>query len=283
MRTHARLRVVEGEVVIEDLGSRNGTIVNGERVASAGLHAGDTLSLATVAFELLASGVELLRRGAASADGATIVEMPSPGASVLAATPRPNRPRARGRPQGNPPRNGGSERDLAALGIDVTVTDVLALGSGLGSFVFVDLLRNSGVPLSASASWAISPRPTGATSGSAVTRRSRRTSGCARVRLEPDNPWGLPGYAVRERRGNLQRGDLKTTAQVLWSIFGELRSPRLHPPLRGRFRQCRPRVRPHRPGPDVRLGRIRTIRKTTDGRILAIASAGEGVPATGSR
>ncbi len=62
-RTHARLRVVEGEVVIEDLGSRNGTIVNGERVASAGLHAGDTLSLATVAFELLASGVEFVEQG----------------------------------------------------------------------------------------------------------------------------------------------------------------------------------------------------------------------------
>lgn len=34
-RQHARLRIVGGEAVVEDLGSKNGTFVNGERIATA--------------------------------------------------------------------------------------------------------------------------------------------------------------------------------------------------------------------------------------------------------
>ncbi len=208
-----------------------------------------------------------------------MVEMPSPGASVLAAIP-PAEP-------SEEPEAGlkailrapiVSERDLAALGIDVTVTDVLALGSGLGSFVFVDLLRNSGVPVERISVLGNEPTPYGR-----YQRLCRNSQIPPHERLrsnsdsEPDNPWGLPGYAVREMWGNLQRGDLKTTAQVLWSIFGESAIADTYTPRSGDVFANVARESA-RIGWDrmLRLGRIRTIRKTTDGRILAIASAGEG-------
>src|SRR5438067_1376184 len=49
-RHHSRLTLAQGDVTIADLGSRNGTIVNGERVAegSRALGAGDVVSLGEV-------------------------------------------------------------------------------------------------------------------------------------------------------------------------------------------------------------------------------------------
>ena len=45
-RHHARIRVQAGEVTIEDLGSKNGTLVNGQRLtAVSALHPGDAISI----------------------------------------------------------------------------------------------------------------------------------------------------------------------------------------------------------------------------------------------
>lgn len=56
-RRHARLRSIAGEVVLQDLGSTNGTFVNGERIESRRLRDGDTIGLGrttTLRFTLLA-------------------------------------------------------------------------------------------------------------------------------------------------------------------------------------------------------------------------------------
>ena len=42
-RLHCRLLVADGEVVVENLGSTNGTFVNGRKVERATLHPGDQL------------------------------------------------------------------------------------------------------------------------------------------------------------------------------------------------------------------------------------------------
>ncbi len=46
-RRHARITTFDGEVMIEDLGSVNGTFINGERVAEARLEAGDRILVGT--------------------------------------------------------------------------------------------------------------------------------------------------------------------------------------------------------------------------------------------
>ena len=67
-RSHARIRVVDGGLAIEDLGSRNGTLVNGERVASADLRPGDTFTLGRQSLEVIDAGLTP-RRTAISSDG----------------------------------------------------------------------------------------------------------------------------------------------------------------------------------------------------------------------
>ena len=51
-KQHCRIERVEGKLFVEDLGSRNGTFVNEERVTKSELHIGDTLQCGSVVFRL---------------------------------------------------------------------------------------------------------------------------------------------------------------------------------------------------------------------------------------
>jgi pSer/pThr/pTyr-binding forkhead associated (FHA) protein len=52
-RRHCCLTEVDGEVLVRDLGSINGTWINGRRVESGRLRAGDELSIATFSFSVV--------------------------------------------------------------------------------------------------------------------------------------------------------------------------------------------------------------------------------------
>ena len=58
-RQHARLQVMPDGIAVEDLGSANGTFINGKRVTQATLHPGEELRLDTVRFLLVAPGMEV--------------------------------------------------------------------------------------------------------------------------------------------------------------------------------------------------------------------------------
>ncbi len=58
-RRHAQLRTVSDGIHVEDLGSANGTFINGERVKQGVLMPGDELRLDTVRFTLIVPGQEL--------------------------------------------------------------------------------------------------------------------------------------------------------------------------------------------------------------------------------
>jgi pSer/pThr/pTyr-binding forkhead associated (FHA) protein len=51
-RRHCTISVVAGQVEVRDLGSSNGTLVNGRQVRSAKLHPGDILSIAGIHYRL---------------------------------------------------------------------------------------------------------------------------------------------------------------------------------------------------------------------------------------
>lgn len=57
-RTHARLMPTENGVQVEDLGSSNGSYINGKRVLRGEAHVGDELMFDTVRFRLAASSVQ---------------------------------------------------------------------------------------------------------------------------------------------------------------------------------------------------------------------------------
>jgi pSer/pThr/pTyr-binding forkhead associated (FHA) protein len=57
-RKHARLIPTEGGVIVEDLGSTNGSFVNGERVQRAVAKPGDEIGFDTLRFRLFEVGKE---------------------------------------------------------------------------------------------------------------------------------------------------------------------------------------------------------------------------------
>ena len=90
-RKHCRLIREEDSVRIEDLGSSNGTYVNGQRVQEAILQPGDTVRVGPVAFVLQVDGVPAEdemqpNEGAAAAPG------DETGAGMAAAPTRARRP-----------------------------------------------------------------------------------------------------------------------------------------------------------------------------------------------
>lgn len=63
-RHHARLKPTADGVMVEDLGSANGTWINGKRVQQGLLKAGDELRLDTIRFLLIAPGAEIPKAAA---------------------------------------------------------------------------------------------------------------------------------------------------------------------------------------------------------------------------
>lgn len=55
-RKHAKISVGEGKILIEDLGSTNGTFVNGEKIKQARLKEGDRVLIGTSILKLVAQG-----------------------------------------------------------------------------------------------------------------------------------------------------------------------------------------------------------------------------------
>src|SRR5687768_1782650 len=55
-RKHAKITVDQGKILIEDLGSTNGTFVNGEKVKQARLKEGDRILIGTSILKLVQQG-----------------------------------------------------------------------------------------------------------------------------------------------------------------------------------------------------------------------------------
>ncbi|MGI8430514.1 MAG: protein kinase domain-containing protein [Solirubrobacteraceae bacterium] len=101
-RRHARVaRDASGQLMIEDLGSANGTFVNGERVrAREVLKVGDSIQIGSTTLQLT--------------DGGRVPAPPAPGTPVPPAAPPAKRPPAAHRPPAQPPRPPAPARRPAA-------------------------------------------------------------------------------------------------------------------------------------------------------------------------
>ena len=88
-RHHAELRNVGGQYHLVDLGSNNGTFVNGQRITAAPLSAGDVVVIGTSTFRL--AGQEL-QEFPSAATGAAPPPVPSPDPAAPASPPAPATP-----------------------------------------------------------------------------------------------------------------------------------------------------------------------------------------------
>lgn len=275
-RQHARLKVVGDTIVLTDLGSGNGTFVESQRTESADLRPGDEFRIGAATFRLQAVD-DRSESVAISAEGTVIVQPGrlDPDATHVVASlepePADEREAVPARILAQPVI---SEAELESLGVPVTVTEYAAIGGGLGSFVWTDMLRNSGVPASEIAVVGVDDLPHARyerlCDNSQIPRHERLRSNSDSC---PDNVWGFPGYAVREAWRELRRGNLRLAGNVLWQIFGEPALSQTYTPRAGDvFRSIERESARIGWSTMLRKGRVRAIRKTQEGRLLAVIS-----------
>lgn len=74
-RKHAKITTVEGKIVIQDLGSTNGTFVNGEKIKKARLKEGDRVLIGTSILKLISAADSKLASNASSMDRGELQQM----------------------------------------------------------------------------------------------------------------------------------------------------------------------------------------------------------------
>ncbi len=268
-RFHALIDTDSGGLVVIDQNSRNGIFVNGNRVGAsdrASLANGDTLQIGP--YQIVLSF------------GARTQPFPPARNSQIFFNPNtqlpdPNQPppsaTATTTSKFPPPLFQASEvavQDLHATGLSVDEVDYAAIGAGLGSFVWVDLLRIYGVKCSSIAALGIDPLP---------YSRYKQLCLCSQIPLHerlrsnsdscPDNIWGWPSYALREVWHDAVHGRLREALGYLWQVFAEptfaqTYTPRAENVFASLDREAK------RIGWEqmFRYASVRSIRKTTDGR-----------------
>lgn len=287
-RAHARIVVDDaGRATLEDLGSSNGTFLEGEKVQSAQIRPGDELGIGGVT--LMVTSAEPDLAGSATVIGLDLHALDSADAG---ATVVPGAAASRGAPvaQSAPAAGGApavgaipeailnakviSERALKEAGVDVQQVEVAALGAGVGSFVFVDLLRASGMAKADIAVLGIEDSPMARwarlCSNSQIPPHERIRSNSEST---PDNIWGFPGYAVREAVRELRRGRVAPGLSLFWGVFGEPAVAQTYTPmLRDVVSSVDREAERIGWAEMLRHGRIRAIRKSEEGRLVAILS-----------
>ena len=293
---HARIEVDGEAVVVHDESSTNGTFLNDERIEAADLVAGDRLSLGattlqltggpqpdrTVVLESDADATVILDIATEADDAAPLAEVAAtPPVAEPAATGEETRI-VSGTPDSIVPPELLSEdllleEALRAAGVEVQRVDYLAVGGGIGSFVWVDALRSSGVPAEAITVVGADEHPSDRyemlcrNSQIPLHERLRSNSDSC-----PDNIWGFPGYAVREIWGAARRLQLRDAARASWKIFGEPGIAQTYTPRAQDVFASIHREEERIGWSDMlRRGRIRAIRKSDAGRYIVIVSVSD--------
>jgi pSer/pThr/pTyr-binding forkhead associated (FHA) protein len=268
-RFHVLIDTDSGALVVIDQNSRNGTFVNGQRVATNGrtfLANGDSLQIGpyqiTIAFGARTQLSAPSRNSQIVFNPNTGLPDPSPPPAIPVATTTRNFP---------PPLFQALEvavQDLHGTGLPVEEVDYATVGAGLGSFVWADLLRISGVKSSQIAALGIAPQPYSRykqlclNSQIPLHERLRSNSDSC-----PDNIWGWPSYAVREAWHNALRGHWGTAFGYLWQVFAEPTFAQTYTPrAQNVFASLDREVKRIGWEQMFRYGSVRAIRKTTDGR-----------------
>lgn len=171
-----------------------------------------------------------------------------------------------------------SVTQLVALRTRIVEATYVALGGGIGSFVWVDHLRICGVP--ADKIWAvgITPEPHGRyrrlCQNSQIPEQERLRSDSGSM---PDNLWGWPGYAMREFGQELVQANFGRAAQIIWQIFTENAFSNVYTPTAKQVYQAIEMEAARIGWSQIwQFGRIRCIRKSDDGRYAVLCEDDAG-------
>ena len=284
-RYHALINWEENQLVVIDQNSVNGIFVNSNRQARSVINSGDILKIGpyeiTLSFTLNRS---------TPVSSPTPISAPTPTNSTIQFNPGTNLPDPTLPPQqavtplgsSFPPPIFQEEKvpvqALHATGLRVDETDYLALGAGLGSFIWVDFLRLYGVRSEKIIALGLDKEPYARykqlclNSQIPLHERLRSNSDSC-----PDNIWGWPSYALREAWRDFGKGRLNNSLQYLWKVFAEPDYAETYTPRAANvFDSIDREVKRIGWEKIYRYGRIRAIRKTDDGRYCVAYSRGRG-------
>lgn len=264
----------ENDFFIIDQNSVNGLFVNGQRQTRCQLSNGDTLQIGpymiTVRFGINTTISTPTHPSTIQFNPQTNIPDPS-----LSPVP-PVNPVATNFP---PPIFQSHKVDLQAVhatGLPVDECDYLAVGAGLGSFIWVDLLRISGVKAEKIMAVGLEPAPYARykrlclNSQIPLHERLRSNSDSC-----PDNIWGWPSYALREFWHDFTKGNINSAFKYLWQVFAEPTFAETYTPRAGNVFDSIDREAKRIGWEQIyRYGRVRAIRKTEDGRYCVAYSRG---------
>lgn len=275
-RYHALIDWEQDHLVVIDQGSVNGVYVNGQPQTRSVLVNGDTLQigpyLIAVTFGASASAPDTSPPSTIHFNANT--NRPDPSLPVV----QPLAPVASNFPPLAFQAQKVAVQALHATGLPVDESDYLAIGAGLGSFLWADLLRISGVRADKIVALGLEAEPYARykrlclNSQIPLYERLRSNSDSC-----PDNIWGWPSYALREAWGDLAKGEIKSAFKYLWQVFAEPTFAETYTPRAGNVFDSIDRETKRIGWNQIyRYGRVRVIRKTDDGRYCVAYSRGPG-------
>lgn len=262
-RFHALIDIESNELVVIDQNTVNGTLVNGQRQVRSLLANGDTIQIAdyqiTVSFVIPAPLASTIPQ---TINFNPETDLPESGIAV------PPIPIGQNFPPNLFQSSQVNVQDLYATGNVIDEVDYTAVGAGLGSFVWVDLLRICGIETNQIVALGLEEKPYARyqrlclnSQIPAYERLRSNSDSC------PDNIWGWPSYALREAWHDLTKGKVSDVLGYLWQVFAEPTFAQTYTPRSGNVFAAIDREA-QRIGWDkiFRNGSVRAIRKTTDGR-----------------
>jgi pSer/pThr/pTyr-binding forkhead associated (FHA) protein len=263
-RYHASIEIQEDRLVIIDRGSSNGIIVNGQKQTQSPLDPGDTIKIGNYQIS---------------------IALPSntPAApSQIRFNSVTNRPDPRITPPPAIPVNSClppifretqiDPQAIHATGLPVEEVEYTTIGGGLGSFIWVDLLRIGGVSTERIRVLGMEPQPYGRYQqlclNSQIVPQERLRSPADAC---PDNLWGFPNYATLEAIRGIAKGKLKSSLGYLWQVFTEPTLAATYTPKSGDVIAAIDREAARISWRKmIRTAHVQAIRKTTDGRYAIV-------------
>ncbi|MBG1261754.1 FHA domain-containing protein [Nostoc commune] len=275
-RYHALIDWEQDHLVVIDQNSVNGIYVNGQPQTRSILANGDTLQIGPYAIAVtFAANTSTPNTSLPSTIHFNAnTNLPDPTLPVA----QPLTPLTSNFPPLAFQAQNVAVQALHATGLPVDESDYLAIGAGLGSFFWADLLRISGVRAEKIVALGLEAEPYARykrlclNSQIPLYERLRSNSDSC-----PDNIWGWPSYALREAWHDCTKGQMKSALKYLWQVFAEPTFAETYTPRGGNVFDSIDREAKRIGWNQIyRYGRVRGIRKTDDGRYCIAYSHAPG-------
>ncbi|MFM2302771.1 MAG: hypothetical protein RLZZ135_174 [Cyanobacteriota bacterium] len=268
-RCHALITLDRGRLVILDRGSSNGVIVNGQLQTHCQIDPGDTIQIGNYQIAIALS------------DSSQPIATPASEAQI-----RFNAVTNRTDPRITAPLESQvnsfldpifrqqqiDPQAIHATGLPVEEIEYATVGGGLGSFIWVDLLRIGGVSTERIRILGMEQKPYGRYQqlclNAQIPPQERLRSPADAC---PDNIWGFPNYATLEAIKDLAKGKFRSSLGHLWQVFAEPNLTDTYTPKSGDTIAAidREAVRINW-SKMIRTASVQIIRQTTDGRYAIV-------------